>query len=402
MIQRPQYTQWLESWRDKDVIKVVTGMRRSGKSTIFTLFQKELLAQGVPQENIISLNFESLDEEYPREAKALYSYIASRLKTGKNYVFLDEIQHVEHFETAVDALYVKDDVDVYITGSNAFFLSGELATLLTGRYVEKRVMPFSFAEYVQARGTTDSGGASTDSLFDDYLMYGGLPLVAMFGDDEALIHDYLAGVFSTIVTVDIAQRAPQMNMRMLFDTASFLADNIGSISSLKSISNSLKSSGRSASPTAVADYVGLLIENFLLYRAQRFDVKGKEYLSTLEKYYVGDLGFRFWLLGKAQGDIGHRIENVAYLELLRRYMRVDVGKVDRTEVDFVARDGDNLHYYQVSASVLDAQTRERELKPLKAIKDNHPKFLLTLDRVGVGNIDGIQHINLIDWLLERQ
>ncbi|MBP3222810.1 MAG: ATP-binding protein [Actinomycetaceae bacterium] len=293
-------------------------------------------------------------------------------------------------------------MDVYITGSNAFFLSGELATLLTGRYVEKRVMPFSFAEYCQARNASHEENTSIESLFDDYLTYGGLPLTATFHENESLIHDYLAGVFSTIINVDIAQRAPQMNMRMILDTASFLADNIGNISSLKSISNSLKASGRSISPTSIAEYIDILLENFLLYKARRFDVKGKEYLHSLEKYYLGDLGLRFWLLGKNNNDIGHTIENLVYLELLRSYGTVDIGKVDRNKIDFVTRSGDNVHYFQIATTVLDEHTRERELKPLRAIKDNHPKFLLTLDRIGLGSIDGITHRNLIDWLMKKE
>ena len=393
MVPRPSYITWLQRWRGKDVVKVLTGLRRCGKSTLLTLFSQALAAEGIPDSNIISINFESLDEEYPTRARELYRYIVDRCTAGMNYVFLDEVQHVEDFQVAVDGLAVRDDVDVYITGSNAKLLSGELATLLTGRYVELRVLPLSFSELASA--FPDS---NPDDLFNRYLSYGGMPYLVRL-DDEQAIHDYLGGVFNTVTMVDIAQRHPRIDMRAFSDTAAFLADNIGNVSSLKRISGGLKASGRAASPTTVGEYVAALLDNFLAFKASRYDIKGMEHLATLEKYYVGDLGFRFWLLGKNAGDVGHRLENAVYLELLRRYRSVFLGKIGNNEVDFVVLDNGKRRYYQVAATVLDEATLHRELRPLRSIKDSYPKTLLTLDRIGTGDFEGIEHVNALDWLL---
>ena len=418
-IQRPYYLDWLKRWRDKDVIKVVTGMRRCGKSTILELFQTDLAQSGVPRSNIISINFETkLEEDYPLTAKELYGYVVARLgKGGVTYVFLDEIQQVEHFEEVVDALYARDDVDLYITGSNAYFLSGELATYLTGRYVEIRVFPFSFKEYytaleelyTHAEGAASSSDSSLEftpeplpskeEAFNRYLTRGGLPFAARLSNERDII-EYLEGVFNTIFVKDIAKRRPRMDMNALRATASFLADNIGNISSIKRISDGLTERNNKISQGAVGQYLSSLNEAYLLFMAGRFDLKGKEYLKTLEKYYLGDLGFRFWLLGKSAGDVGRRIENVVYLELLRIYDHVFVGKQEKQEVDFVASRGDKTHYYQVAQTVLDERVLKRELSPLQSIEDNYPKTLLTLDRIGTGDISGIKHKNLIDWLLE--
>ena len=399
MIERPQYMQWLDRWRGKNVIKVVTGLRRCGKSSVFELYRKRLADSGVAERNILAINFESLDEEYPTEAHDVYNYIKARLAPGTNYVFLDEVQHVEAFERLVDGLFVREDVDLYITGSNAFFLSGELATLLTGRYVELRMLPFSFAEYSAAVESYGSAIDDSEALLGRYLTYGGMPFTAGLSDEQS-ISDYLGGVFNTIVLSDAALRHPRMDMRSFLDTASFLADNVGNISSLKRISGGLKASGRNASPTAVGEYVTTMLENYLLFKAERYDVKGGEYLSTLEKYYLGDLGFRFWLLGKSQGDVGRRLENAIYLELLRRHRSVQIGKVGKREVDFVTNDDGRRHYYQVALTVLDESTLERELSALVAIKDNFPKTLITLDRIGLGDYEGIEHVNAVDWLLD--
>lgn len=397
-IERPEYLAWLERWRDRDVIKVVTGMRRCGKSTILRMFRDQLLADGIAPNRIIAINFESLEDAYPTEAKALYDYITDRLPkdgTGKAYVFLDEVQHVRDFERAVDGLYVRDDVDLYITGSNADLLSSELATLLTGRYVELRMLPLSFREYRGARPDSEPA----DRSIERYLTYGGLPYAAMLDDDHD-IADYLGGVFNTILVKDIAQRRPKTDMVAFGEVAAFLADNVGNITSVKGIADTLKQTRHSVSATTVAEYIAALRDNYLLYRADRYDIKGKSYLKTMEKYYLGDPGFRFWFLGKSAGDLGHRIENVVYLELLRRHRTVNIGKVDTTEVDFHVSDAGDEHYYQVALTVMDERTLARELAPLQAIRDNHPKTLLTMDRIGTGNHDGIRHINLVDWLLD--
>lgn len=396
LVPRPHYTAWLQRWKNKNVIKVVTGMRRSGKSCIFELFQGELRAEGIPESNIHCINFESLDEEYPSDARGLYRYLVQRLSPGVNYVFLDEVQHVSDFERAVDGLALRDDVDLYITGSNAYILSSELATLLTGRYVELRVLPFSYSEFLSARPS----GSNDETEFNRYLTYGGMPLSARL-DDERSILDYLGGVFSTIVLEDVAQRYPRMDMRSFKDTAAFLADNIGNITSRKRIASGLALAGTKATATTVGGYLDILMENYLFFKAERYDLRGREYLATLEKYYLGDLGFRFWLLGKTQGDVGHRIENVVYLELLRRYRTVSIGKLGAAEVDFVATGDSGPEYFQVAQTVLPEETREREFKPLRSLADNYPKTVLTLDRIGVGDYDGIRQKNIVDWLLEE-
>lgn len=396
LVPRPHYMAWLQRWKDKNVIKVVTGMRRSGKSCIFELFRNELRAEGIPDSNIHSINFESLDEDYPTDARTLYRYLVERLAAGINYVFLDEVQHVADFERAVDGLALRDDVDLYITGSNAYLLSSELATLLTGRYVELRLLPFSFSEFLAARPSN----SNPEAEFNRYLAYGGLPFAARL-DDERSILDYLGGVFSTIVLEDVAQRYPRMDMRSFRDTAAFLADNIGNITSRKRIASGLASAGTRTGAATVGSYLDILIDNYLFFKAERYDLKGREYLATLEKYYLGDLGFRFWLLGKTQGDIGHRIENAVYLELLRRYRKVSVGKLGTAEVDFVTLGDSGPEYFQVAQTVLPDETREREFKPLRTLADNYPKTVLALDRVGVGDYDGIKQKNIIDWMLEE-
>ncbi|MBT1162010.1 MULTISPECIES: ATP-binding protein [Bifidobacterium] len=397
-IERPDYMRWLERWRGKDVIKVVTGLRRCGKSTVLKLYRDRLATEGVPADHIISINFESMAEKYPTQARPLYDYIVSRLaQGGTNYVFLDEIQHVRDFEKCVDGLYVRDDVDLYITGSNADLLSSELATLLTGRYVELRMLPLSFREY----RTTRPENESAERSFERYLLYGGLPYAATLNDDQA-IADYLGGVFNTILVKDIARRHAKINMAAFNDVASFLADNAGNITSIKGIADAMRQIRPSISPTTIGEYIAALRENYLLFRADRYDIKGKAYLKTLEKYYLGDPGFRFWFLGKTSGDLGHRIENVIYLELLRRYKTVHIGKVGSTEVDFYTPDPEGDHYYQVSLTVMDESTLARELRPLQTINDNHPKTLLTMDRIGNGNHAGIRQINIIDWLLQNR
>ncbi|WEV65745.1 ATP-binding protein [Bifidobacterium sp. ESL0764] len=396
MIDRPYYLSWLERWRAKDPIKVVTGMRRSGKSKILEIFRNNLVQSGVSPKNIIAINFESLDEDYPTQAKPLYDYIVKRLQPGLNYVFFDEIQHVEHFEKAVDALYIRKDTDLYITGSNAKLLSSELATLLTGRYVELNMFPLSFAEYRSTRPESETD----DQSFERYLTYGGLPYTAYL-DDEQSIADYLGGVFNTILVKDIAVRRPKLDMPAFNAVAAFLADNVGNLTSVNGIANTMKQEHTAVSRNTVQEYIVAMCENYLLFRADRYDLKGKFYLRTTEKYYLGDPGFRFWFLGKSGGDTGHRIENVVYLELLRRYRNVSIGKTGNKEIDFCATDESGIHYFQVSQTVLDPSTLARELAPLQAVDDNHPKTLLTLDRIGIGDHDGIKQLNLLDWLLDE-
>jgi predicted AAA+ superfamily ATPase len=296
----------------------------------------------------------------------------------------------------VNALQSRDDIDLYITGSNAYFLSGDLATYLTGRQIEIKIHPLSFAEYYSAVG--EDSALSARDAFDRYLLFGGLPYVTHLSDDHEIAH-YLEGVFNTIIVKDILKRRPRMNTKAFEDTSSFLADNIGSISSIKRISDTLSTGGRNTSQGAVKEYVDAMLESFLLYKADRYDIKGKEYLRTLEKYYLGDLGYRYWLLGKTTGDVGRRIENLVYLELLRRFGHVFIGKQGGREVDFVTKDERGVWYYQVAQTVMAEETLRRELEPLQTIDDNYPKVLLTLDTVGTGDANGVQHLNLVDWLI---
>lgn len=416
MFKRPFYTDWLSRWKDKELIKVLTGMRRAGKSTVLSLFQEQLVESGIKKDAIVAINFESYEEEYPVEARALYDYIVERLDPSeKNYVFLDEVQRVKDFQKCVDALFLREDVDLYITGSDAYFLSGELATLLTGRYVELQVFPLSFKEYVSAldfvrpsHGGLDfpldfpfdlaSPRPSREEVFERYLNYGGLPYTVRLPEGD--IAEYLAGVFNTILMNDIMLRKPQINTRAFKATASFLADNVGNLSSTNRIAKGLSEQGDAVSRGSIDDYIEALMENYLLFKAERYDLKGREYLKVNAKYYVGDLGFRYWLLGKRIGDRGHRIENLVYLELLRRFPLVSIGKYDTKEIDFIASDTKGgRHYFQVALSVLDEDVLSRELAPLILVSDSYPKTLLSLDVIGLGDFEGIEHVNLVDWLL---
>jgi predicted AAA+ superfamily ATPase len=398
MILRPLYTDKLSFYRDKDLIKVLVGLRRSGKSTLLSLYKEQLLSQGVSEEQVIEINFENPLHDYLRNSKVLYEYVIERkAKSGKTYVFLDEIPMVEGFEHAVDGLYLDKSIDIYITGSNAYFLSGELATLLSGRYVEIVVLPLSFKEYVFAQ----SADSSRTDLFQNYLRFGGIPYtLAMENNPEALFA-YLGGVYNTVVRKDVVTRLGIANPVALDEVTKFLFDNIGNSTSKKKISDTLTSAGMKISLPTVSKYVQALVEAFVFYKADRYDLKGKRYLQTQEKYYTSDLGLRYYLCGDKPGDLGHTLENVVYLELLRRNYQVAIGKSHASEIDFVVTGNVGVAYYQVSATVFSDDTLERELAPLRSIKDNYPKFLLTLDEIGMGSHEGIQQINLIDWLLNQ-
>lgn len=391
LFDRPDAAAWLMRWRDRDVIKVVTGIRRCGKSSVLKLMQRSLLETGVPDRAIVSFDLEKMGFDAPSTSKELYDLVVSKLVEERSYIILDEVQRVPEFEKAVDALYARDDTDVYITGSNSDLLSSELATLLTGRYVEYRLLPLSFAEYADALGVP-----ADEVLFNRYLVYGGFPYATRI--PEADTAEYLDGVLSTILIKDVSLRHPRFNMRVLRSLVSFMADNIGNRYSLKTMAGALTSCGAKASPTTIGEYLDALVEAYVLFKAPLYDAKGKELLASGGKYYLGDLGFRHLLLGRDQTDLGHRVENVVYLELLKRYREVRVGRVGDAEIDFIAENADTTHYYQVALTVLDEATLARELAPLRRLGDNYPKTLLTLDRVGTGDHDGIQQVNLIDWL----
>ena len=407
-IPRTQYLQKLSQWRNTQIIKVVTGIRRCGKSTLLQQVQDELLSDGVMPEQILSVNFEDLAFEDLQDYRRLYEYVCAKLHPEQmHYVFLDEIQRVPHFEKAVDSLYILDNVDIYITGSNSFLLSGELATLLSGRYIEIFVLPFSFAEYRCAFPHED-----TDALFAHYLQEGGFPYLSNLAHDAERIGTYLEGIYNTIIIKDIEARENRKlgktgdrgisDLGLLRSIAKFLASSIGSPISYKSITDYLVSAGRKISQNTVAGYVDMLREAYVFHPVERFDISGKQLMKTNQKVYIADIGLRRYLLSRKTYDIGFTLENIVYLELLRRGFRINVGKQGNTEVDFVAHKSDAIYYVQVTASLLDASTFEREIKPLRSIRDNHGKTMLTLDKYSAGNYDGIRVMNVVDWLLGRE
>ena len=386
MIERTEYLEELKRWKDKDLIKVITGIRRCGKSTLFQLFIDYLKSTGISNEQIISINLEDADYNF-EDYKQLYDYIKEKMDSKKKYyVFLDEVQNVPMFQKAVDSLYIKKNVDVYITGSNAYLLSGELATLLSGRYIEIKMLPLSFKEYVSAFDDNNY-----QQLFLNYMKNGGMPgNISIIKSNPNDLDKYLDGIFSTIVYKDIMARN-NINDKMLLESVlKFIFDSIGSPISTKKISDTLTSKGISTSNHTVEKYITAFIESFLIYKAERFDVKGKNLLARDYKYYVVDQGLRSYLLGKkADSDMGHILENIVYLELLRRGYRVYVGKVDDLEVDFVAESRDGLKYFQVALTVRDEKVLQRELRSLQKTGDHYPKYLLTLDMDLESDYDGI-------------
>lgn len=405
MVQRYEYLQQLKEWKEEHVIKVVTGIRRCGKSTLLLQYQQYLKECGVQEQQIISINFEELEYEELQDYKKLYTYLKERLCENKmTYIFLDEIQKVPSFEKVVDSLYVKKNTDIYITGSNAYMLSGDLATLLTGRYVEISILPLSFREYCE------ESGEDVEQAFPEYLKNGGMPYVAVMERTTEKVETYLEGIYNTVIVKDIedrqARREQEHSKRKVTDIvllktiARFLASTIGSPVSAKSVTNYLTSSGRKVSQNTVNDYMEVLAESFVFYPVERFDIAGKQLLKVNRKWYIVDLGIRNHILPKKNYDLGFSIENIVYFELLRRGYRVNIGKYGDTEVDFVARKQDILTYYQVTADMTAETTFEREMRPLQEIRDNYEKIVLTLDRYTMGNYEGIQVKNVIDWLAE--
>lgn len=400
MIERKEYLDQLIESREKNIIKVVTGVRRCGKSTLLQLYINFLKEEGVADDQIISVNLEDLEYEDLLDYKVLHKYISEHLVKDKyTYVFIDEIQNCKGFEKAVDSLYIKPKVDLYITGSNAYMLSGELATLLSGRYITVEMLPLSFKEYCIFQEGNDK---SLGENFNDYLRFGSFPYIAQFEQKEGLITQAITGIYTSILLKDVAKREGITDVALLENIVRFVAVNIGSPISTKRISDYINSAGRRISVNTVDSYLRALTDSYIFYKAERYDVKGKQLLKTLGKYYIVDTGLRNMLLSSAESDIGHLIENIVYLELLRRGFRVNIGKMQESEIDFVASDINGSIYYQVAASVIDKDTLGRELAPLKKISNNHPKILLTLDEVGADqNYEGIKQINLLKWLMEK-
>ena len=406
MVIRKEYLSRLLAWKDEQVIKVVTGIRRCGKSTLLKQFQEHLLEEGVSQEQIISINFEDLDYEDLLDYKALYAYIKERLCPDKmTYIFLDEIQKVDSFQKAVDSLFIKENTDIYITGSNAYLLSGDLATLLTGRYVEISMLPLSFAEYLECTHET------SEQALASYLRFGGFPYLTQMENTADKVDTYLEGIYNTVVVKDIEDRQlrknPDPNKRKITDItllktiARYLASVVGSPVSVKSVSDYLVSSGRKVSPNTVDDYMEALQESFIFYPVERFDINGKQLLKVNRKWYIVDLGLRNHILPKKRYDLGFSLENIVFFELLRRGFKVNVGKNGDAEVDFVAQKQGVLHYYQVTADMTNEDTFDREIRPLQSIKDNYEKIILTMYHMTPGDYEGIKVVPLLDWLLEK-
>lgn len=383
----------------------MTGIRRCGKSVLLEQYQQRLLAEGVAPEQIISINFENLDYEPLKDYMELYRYLKERLCTDKmTYIFLDEVQEVPAFEKVVDSLSIKDQVDIYITGSNAYMLSSELATLLSGRYTEIKMLPFSFREYIAQTGLPK------EEAFAEFMKTGGIPYVAAMNRTDEKVDQYLEGIYNTVIVKDIEQRQlrkeKEGNTRKITDIAllkniaRYLASVIGSPVSMKSITNYLTSSGRKISQNTVSDYVDALKESFIFYSVERFDIVGKQLLKINNKLYMVDMGIRNHILPRKRYDLGFTIENIVFLELMRKGYKINIGKYGATEVDFVVQKEGVLTYYQVTADMTAKETFEREMKPLRSIPDNYEKVVLTLDHFSLGNYDGIKVVNVIDWLLE--
>ena len=406
MVERKEYLERLFQWKDEQVIKVITGIRRCGKSTLLLQYQAWLKANGVSADQIVSVNFEELEYEELLDYRKLYEYLKNHLCVGKKtYIFLDEIQKVAAFEKVVDSLYVKPDIDIYITGSNAYMLSSDLATLLTGRYVEIKMLPLSFKEFL------DITALDAEQSLAEYLRDGGLPYIAVMNRTSEKVETYLEGIYNTVIVKDIEDRQARKesepakrkitDITLLKTIAKYLASVAGNPVSIRSITNYLTSNGRKLSPNTVSDYVDALIESFIFYPAERFDIVGKHLLKANRKLYIVDLGLRNYILPRQNYDLEFSLENIVYFELLRRGYRVMIGKVGNTEVDFVAEGKGTYSYIQVTADMTAKETFERELKPLSNIRDNYEKIILTADRFTPGNYNGIQVKYLPDWLLGK-
>lgn len=395
MIERVEYLEKLKKWKDKDVIKVITGIRRSGKSTLFELYIDYLKNEGIKDDHIISINLESPDFEF-NNYKELYDYINKKIVDKDNYyIFLDEVQNVESFQKAVDGLYIKKNTDVYITGSNAYLLSGELATLLSGRYIEIKMLPLSFKEYSDYLKEEAS-----EKLYLRYINNSSFPY-ALKLDSESEIDDYIEGIYNTILVKDIVARKKIADAGMLKSITEFLFSSIGSTMSVKKIADTLNSKGRKISVHTVENYLDYLIESYIFNKTSRYDIKGKQYLETGEKYYATDVTMRYVLLGRKNLDAGHILENIVYLELIRRGYKVYIGKIGDNEIDFVCENKEGREYYQVAYTVREKTTLEKELTPLKKINDHYPKYILTMDIDPITDYEGIKKINVLDWLLRK-
>lgn len=395
-IERKEYLNKLIALKDKQLIKVITGVRRCGKSTIMEIFQDYLRSVGTPDNQILAVNLEDYDFYELRNPQKLYHYIKEHKIQGKKlYVFLDEVQNVEDFPDVVNSLFIKKDIDLYLTGSNAYMLSSEIATFISGRYVEIKMLPLSFKEYVDAIG----GRNRLEESYRQYIELSSLPYALDLKDSPRELNDYLNGVYNTIVLKDVAARKKVNDLMMLESVVRFIFDNIGNYLSTKKIADAMTYDGRKIDTKTVEKYIAALLESFVLYRAGRYDVKGKQYLKTLEKYYVVDIGLRRILLGSKAMDVGHILENIVYLELIRRGYDVYVGKVNDLEIDFVVSNERGRVYFQVAATVRSEEVLRRELAPLQQLPDHYPKYILTLDNDPEADYEGIRRMNALEWLV---
>ena len=397
MIERPEYLKELKKFKDKDLIKVVTGIRRCGKSTLLEIYKNSLIEEGISKEQIISINLEDLKYNFIKDYMDLYNYINDMLKEDKkNYVFIDEIQIIPNFQKVADSLYINKNVDLYITGSNANLLSSELATLLSGRYIEIKMLPLSFKEYKETVDMKD-----LEEIYTKYISLSSFPYTVQLEEDE--IGKYLGSLYNDVIIKDIMVRKNISDESVLKSVANFALDNIGNLLSANSIANTLTSDGRKINVRTVEKYLEGFTESFFLYKSSRYDIKGKQYLKTGEKYYVSDLGLRYYMLGRKLGDRGHILENVVYLELIRRGYDVYIGKVDDYEVDFVAINSDGKKYFQVCETLKDNENKilTRELNSLQKIQDNYEKTILTMDKIPLSNEEGILVKNVLEWLIDK-
>ena len=405
LINRPEYLNQLIENRDVDLVKIVTGIRRCGKSSLLELFHQYLSDNGTDDSHIIHMNLESLRYRDLSDYLAFYDYVSERIpKDGRTCLIFDELQAVEHWEKAVESFRLDFDVDIYITGSNAYLLSTEFSTLLSGRYVEIRMLPLSFKEFLTFYEFEAS--ITMEEKFQKYLQFGGMPILREYRFNEARSNQALEGIYSTVVLRDILQRSSQADQSMLQKIMLFLCSNIGSITSPNSIGNVLSNEGdlpggkgKNVAGKTVHKYISMLNSAFIFYSVGRYDVKGKQLLKTLGKNYIIDMGFRNMLLGYRDADRGHILENMVFLELIRRDYRVYIGKIGELEIDFVAEKPDDKLYIQVTESMQMPETRERELRPLRMIPDNYEKIVLSMDQSYITSFDGIKSLYLIDWLL---
>lgn len=397
MIARIDYINYLNKFKDMPLIKVISGVRRCGKSTLFLQYIEHLKSNNIDDNHIIFINFEDLEYEEYTNYKTLYNYLNKRIIDSKKYyIFLDEIQNVEKYEKTVDSLLVKGNCDIYITGSNAYMLSSELSTLLSGRYIEIKMFPLSFKEYVSYYKDVNN---NYEDLFNKYIKSSSYPFSINF-KEKNLLNKYLEDIYNSIIIKDISLRIKKLDISLLHRIVKFMFDSIGSILSINNIANKLTSDGYKVDNKTVSKYIEVLTESMFFYKVERYDVKGKNILSSLEKYYVVDIGIRQIKLGRNYTDLGHIIENIVYLELMRRNYNVYIGYFTNAKIDFVAIKNGEMEYYQVCLSLLNEEVLKREVKSLKMINDNYPKYIISMDKVGTNyNIDGIKHINLIDWLM---